>query len=42
MMTTMEIAAYVFFVALLLGSFMIGAWLSGAEKKRLKNKGLVK
>jgi hypothetical protein len=42
MMTTMEIVAYIFFVALLGGSFMIGGWLSGAENKRLKSKGLVK
>ncbi len=42
MMTGMEIFAYIFFVALLVGSFLIGFWLTGAEKKRLKNKGLVK
>jgi hypothetical protein len=42
MITTMEIVAYIFFIALIVASFMIGGWLSSAEKKRLKNKGLIK
>jgi hypothetical protein len=41
MITTMEIAAYVFFIALITASFLIGAYLSKAEKKRLKDKGLI-
>jgi Kef-type K+ transport system membrane component KefB len=40
MITVMEVVAYIFFISLLLGSFLIGAWLSRAENKRLKNKGL--
>jgi len=42
MITTMEIAAYIFFIALLVGSGIIGAYLSKAEKKRLRDKGLIK
>lgn len=40
MITTMEIAAYVFFISLLAGSFIIGGYLSKADKKRLQDKGL--
>ncbi|SFE85806.1 hypothetical protein SAMN04488541_100885 [Thermoflexibacter ruber] len=42
MITAMEVFAYVFFISLIAGSFLIGAWLSGAERTRLKGKGLVK
>jgi hypothetical protein len=42
MITTMEIAAYIFFIALLAGSFIIGAYLNNADKKRLKDRNLSK
>jgi hypothetical protein len=32
MITAMEVAAYVFFIVLLVSSFVIGAWLEKSEK----------
>ncbi|GAB4198400.1 MAG: hypothetical protein OHK0057_09730 [Thermoflexibacter sp.] len=32
MITAMEVAAYVFFIVLIVASFIIGAWLDKSEK----------